>query len=154
MPVIQVSSGPSNPRAAPVYRSKWVKRYYLSSGLKATVAGALPLTWANITNLPNPTTIIVDKITVWQLNYISANNPGLQASLNAGTFVENSTGAVPDNPVGQDFGTANSLPSITFKMPAGHTKAISATGVGVIATVQNAEVGDYFACAVEGWVQI
>lgn len=151
MPMIQVSKGPSQPRTAPVYKAKWVRRYYLSSGTRCTTAGDLNIPWSSITNLPTGN-YIVDKITIFQVAFSGPGNPGMRVALDSSVYLENSLST--EKPEGQDYGTYSHMPAVTFKMPAGHTKILALPGNVVIATVRAAEVSDVFAAAVHVWVQI
>jgi hypothetical protein len=73
----------------------------------------------------------VDKITVWGLNPGS----GLSAALNQSTVTDS---GLSDPITVKDFGSATSLPGVTFKVPLGHAKAVDLHDVTVLATADPA----------------
>jgi hypothetical protein len=130
VPYVTTGKAPPNPRPVPVYRDTWVKRTYQVSKTVATGTQA-----SLKANELGPTVAgdigFVDKITVWGLNPGS----GLSAALNQSTVTDSD---LSDPLTVKDFGSATSLPGVTFKVPLGHAKAVDLHDVIVLATADPA----------------
>jgi len=124
-PSVSVSRGPANPPPVPAYGDKWVKRTY--SAVKIATAGS-PVDFLQ-SSFGVPGTFYVDKVQAWNLSSSGVSQiTGLGATLKQGLITDLGS----DDIVGNDFGTANALASVTFKVPLGHAKAVANTGTGVI----------------------
>jgi len=150
-PSVSISRGPANPPPVPAYGDKWVRRTY--SAVKTAVAGS-PVDFLQ-SSFGVPGVYYIDKVQAWNLSSTGVNQvTGLGATLKQGLITDLGT----DDIVGNDFGSANSLASVTFKVPLGHAKAVANTGTGVIVSCDAvsplANAGGNYCVHIHVWVSL
>jgi len=124
-PSIQVSKAPIEPPPIPSTGDKWVKRVYPQ--LFSISAGS------SVVDVTVPSTVVggfLDKVQVWGLD-----NTRMSVNFKTGNCTDLGT----DDVSASDYSSQAQLPGITFKVPLGHAKAISATTSPVISVDQRTD---------------
>jgi len=124
-PSITSGPAPDHPPPIPTYGNKWVQRVY-AAVFTENLPGEGVQFRANGFNTPG--VYFVDKVQVWKLPSPTGGNVGLDS----GFYQGNSTDLGVDTVNVQDFGTATSLPGVTFKVPIGHAKEVNNTVTDIL----------------------
>lgn len=117
-PSLMIGIAPPNPTPVPIYTDKWVRRVYGAaiSTQTAVKEVSFPPSAFNV-----PGKLFVDKLQVWKIGD-KDNSTGIKATFKQGVFTD--LGA--DDVTATDFGTANSLPGVSCKVPMGHAISVDA----------------------------
>ena len=118
-PSLMLGIAPPNPAPVPVYADKWVRRVY--GAAISTQSAVKEVTFApSAFNVPGK--LFVDKLQVWNLGDNKDNSTGINATFKQGVFTDLGN----DDVTAHDFGSANSLPGVSCKVPTGHAIAVDA----------------------------
>jgi len=150
-PVVTVGRAAAQPPPAPRYRDKWVLRTYQIDKATTSSTNDASLLASDIGPAVAGDLGFIDKISVWN----TTPNAGISASLNQGTVTDS---GITDPVTGLDWGSYNSLPGVTFKVPTGHAKAIDLHAATVLATATTLQQGTgtayHYCFHVSLWVSI
>jgi len=151
-PSIEVGPAPDHPGPVPVYGDKFEYRTYSSPVFTESAAGEGVQFRANGFSAPGD--FFVDKIQVWKVS------TGGGLGLNSGFYCANTTDLSATEVInGTDLGTANSLPGMTFKVPLGHAKEVSASTTSILCdakcvTEAGSTVKNSFVAYLHCWVRV
>jgi hypothetical protein len=148
-PAISAGPAPDHPPPVPVYGDKWEYRTYSAAFTEAQPNEGVQFR-ANGFNTPGA--FFVDKIQVWRL--FSTEGTGI----NTGFYQINSTDLGNNQVVNvEDYGTATSLPGVTFKVPLGHAREVNDTLQDILVDAKPAIQGSQkasFVAHLHCWVQV
>jgi hypothetical protein len=153
MPSISVGPAPDHPPPATSYGETWVMRTYQSSKTATSATGGVTFGSSDF-GLSASDTFFLDKVQIWRLTN-TATSSGI-----AGFFYQqNSTDLGGDVVIARDYGTATSLAGMTFKLPLGHAKSISAGSTSSAVSIVDCnpaygvELATY-CCQIHCWISI
>jgi len=144
-----ITVGPAAPQPAPVpkYGDKFVLRTYQAFKTESTAGTGVNFLQSSF-SAPGP--YYVDKISIWK---VGVNGTGIRATFSQGISTDLGT----DDIEATDFGSADSLPGVTFKVPLGHAKQVANVGsntlISAAPNVTDAAL-QTFVCNLSCWVQI
>lgn len=151
-PSISVGSAPDHPPPVTIYGERWVQRTYQATQTATLTATGGVAFNSNMFGIPG--NFYVDKVQIWKLTQNSG--PGIM-----GFFYQNTTTDLGgDTVVSTDYGTATSLAGMTFKVPLGHAKLVTASSSTALvdcnpAIIKPAPYGlDSYVCHLHCWVSI
>ena len=150
-PSLQLGNAPPQPTPVPVYTDKFVKRVYRAvlTTQTATKEVSFPPSAFNV-----PGKFFVEKLQVWKVGG-DAKSVGIKATFKQGNFTD--LGA--DDITATDYGSANSLPGVSCRVPMGHAVSVdpSANNLVVCAPVvpdPSTSTSVTFVCNLRCWVAV
>lgn len=154
MPAITVGPAPDHPPPATSYGETWVMRTYQAQLTSTNTATGGVTFKSSDFGLSASDTFYLDKVQIWRLTN-TATSSGI-----AGFFYQtNTTDLGGDAVVARDYGTATSLAGMTFKIPLGHARSITASSSSSAVSIVdcNPAYGNELAtycCQIHAWISI